>query len=135
MTRTVSALAIELLMKLYYSPAGRVVEDSPAAAQVLMDFAVDGITNWRHGHTFGLTSKGREWAERILGTLPPRGYGAKAESFYLIRSDIAPYDTLGAARKGAIEDMQYKFIDSIYVLKPIERLERAEPQFKTTYLS
>lgn len=145
--RRVPPIAITLLLHIYC--AAEPVRWCPAHDQWLANFLQDGLirTNVTSDSGYSLTVKGAGWVERILGTLLPRGYGAKAEGFYIIGSREGKFNTIETARLEAMQKIECArgwhntypgYSAGAFILKAIELLEPCkpeEPNFQTTYLS
>lgn len=141
--RRVSPLTIELLLHIYARGDEIPHRWAPAQQEIICRFLDDGLI--MHGgicdHHLQLTTKGHVWLERVLTTLPPRGYGSKAEGFYIIGKDEPAFAKIEFARIEAMQKIDGRYAgfqewygQGAYILRAIELIEPITPAFKTTHL-
>lgn len=145
--RRVPPIAITLLLHIY--SIAEPIRDCPAHRDWLHTFLAEDLIqqDFESGSAFSLTTKGREWVERILNTLPPRAYGGESKGFYIIGQSEAAFPTIESARMEAMCKIEKasswhntfpSYLCGAYVLKATELIEPVaaiKPNFRTTYLS
>lgn len=144
--RTISVLAIELILHIHARGSRIPNEFATAQADLLQNFLADGLTqrDFCRNSGYRTTPKGDEWVARLKATLPPRAYGASSMGFYIIGKDEPAFKTIELARAEAMYKHKTAnlwkgqfpgYLKAAYILKAIELIEPTQPEYKTTYLS